>query len=267
VGALDGYGALVTGGGSGIGLASARRLAADGATVTICGRGEARLQSAAGGTLRPVVADVTDEEQVRAAVAAAAEPTGSLDVVFACAGGSSQMGPIVAADVEHVRATIEVNVIGTFLTLKHAAAVMARGGGGSFIGMSSIAGSATHRYLSAYCVGKAGIDTLVRVAADELGASGIRVNSVRPGLVDTEMVAGITGTPAVLDDYLEQMPLARVGSVDDVAALVRFLAGPESTWITGETIGVDGGHHLRRGPDYRPFAEPLYGADALRGLL
>jgi NAD(P)-dependent dehydrogenase (short-subunit alcohol dehydrogenase family) len=204
---------------------------------------------------------------VRAAVAAAAERTGTLDVVFACAGGSQHMGPIAASELDQWRATVEVNVIGTFLTLKHAAPVMARGRGGSFIGMSSIAGTETHRYLSAYCVGKAGIDTLVQVAADELGPSGIRVNSVRPGLVDTEMVAGILATDQVLDDYLAQMPIARVGKPEDVAALVRFLAGPESSWITGETISVDGGHHLRRGPDYTAFAEPLYGADALRGLL
>jgi NAD(P)-dependent dehydrogenase (short-subunit alcohol dehydrogenase family) len=125
----------------------------------------------------------------------------------------------------------------------------------------------THRYLGAYCVGKAGIDMLVRVAADELGPSNVRVNSVRPGLVDTDMVEGITSTPAVLDDYLDQMPLRRVGTVDDVAEAVRWLAGPESSWVTGQCIGVDGGHSLRRGPDYTPFAEPLYGADALRGLL
>jgi len=132
--------------------------------------------------------------------------------------------------------------------------------------MSSIAGTATHRYLSAYCVGKAGIDMLVRVAADELGPSKVRVNSVQPGLVATELVAGIMTTDAVLEDYLAQMPIGRVGQPEDIAALVRFLAGPESTWVTGQTIGIDGGHHLRRGPDYTPFAEPLYGADALRGL-
>lgn len=266
--ALDGYSALVTGGGSGIGLACATALAADGASVTICGRTQARLESAASTIgAQWTVADVTDEAQVTAAVAAAVERTGGLDIVVACAGGSMHMGPITSSPLDQWRATVEVNVIGTFLTLKHAAPVMARGRGGSFVGVSSIAGSATHRYLSAYCVGKAGIDMLVRVAADELGPSAIRVNSVQPGLVETEMVAGILTTDTVLDDYLAQMPLARVGKPDDVAALVRFLAGPESSWITGQTIGVDGGHHLRRGPDYTPFAEPMFGAEALRGLL
>jgi NAD(P)-dependent dehydrogenase (short-subunit alcohol dehydrogenase family) len=268
VSALEGYAALVTGGGSGIGLACATALIADGATVTICGRTQERLERAAGEIgARWCVADVTDEAQVVDAVRAASEPDDALDIVVACAGGSLHLGPIVSSDLASWRATVEVNVIGTFLTLKHAAPVMARGRGGSFVGISSIAGTATHRYLSAYCVGKAGIDMLVRVGADELGQSGIRVNSVQPGLVETELVAGIIATDAVLDDYLAQMPLSRVGTPAEVAALVRFLAGPESGWITGQTIGVDGGHHLRRGPDYTPFAEPLYGADALRGLL
>ena len=265
--ALDGYGALVTGGGSGIGLACARRLAADGATVTICGRTEERLQEAAGDELRWVVADVTDEDQVRAAISHTVEPTGSLDAVVACAGGSQHMAPLAISERDSWWGTVELNVLGTFLTLKHAAPVMANGRGGSFVGMSSIAGVETHRYLSAYCVGKAGIDMLVQVAADELGPSGIRVNSVRPGLVETEMVAGILATDEVLDDYLAQMPLGRVGQPDDVAELVRFLVGPESSWVTGQTISVDGGHHLRRGPDYTPFAEPAYGADALRGVV
>jgi NAD(P)-dependent dehydrogenase (short-subunit alcohol dehydrogenase family) len=268
MGALDGYGALITGGGSGIGLACAIALAADGAVVTICGRTQERLESAAGAIgVRWVVADVTDEDQVKSAVAAASEPTGGLDAVVACAGGSMHMGPITSSPLEQWRATVELNVIGTFLTLKHSAPVMARGRGGSFVGVSSIAGTATHRYLSAYCVGKAGIDMLVRVAADELGPSEIRVNSVQPGLVETEMVGGIMTTDAVLDDYLAQMPIGRVGTPEDIAGLVRFLVGPESTWITGQTIGIDGGHHLRRGPDYTPFAEPFFGADALRGLV
>ena len=127
---------------------------------------------------------------------------------------------------------------------------MAASGGGSIIAMSSIAGHSTHRLMSAYCVGKAGIEMLVKVAADELGGQGIRVNAVQPGLVDTDLVGFITAGGKLLDDYMEQMPVSRVGTVDDIAAVVRFLAGPESTWITGQMIGIDGGHQLRRGPQY-----------------
>jgi NAD(P)-dependent dehydrogenase (short-subunit alcohol dehydrogenase family) len=275
VGGLEGAAALVTGGGSGIGLGCARRLLVDGAAVTICGRSEARLQGAvaqlealrAAGSVQYAVADVTDEDSTEAAVARALEPTGALDAVVACAGGSETLGPLTQMDTDAWRRTLELNITGTMLTIKHAARPMAAAGSGSIVGVSSIASSRTHPWFGAYGVGKSGIDHLCRLAADELGASGIRVNSVRPGLVDTELVAFVTAGGPVLDDYLDQMPIRRVGTVDDVAALVRFLVGPESTWITGQTIGVDGGHALRRGPDYRAIVEPLYGADALRGIV
>ena len=269
-GPLDGQGALVTGGGSGIGLATAKRLADDGATVTICGRSKERLDAALaelGDGARAVPADVTDEAAVEAAVVAGADAPSGLHIVVACAGGSTHMGPLVASDTELFRDTIEVNVMGTFLTIKHGAPHLARGGGGSIVAVSSIAAAISHPYLGAYGAAKAGIDMLVRVAADELGPSQIRVNAVRPGLVDTELVAGIFATEAVLDSYLTQTPLGRSGRPEEVAALIRFLAGPESSWITGQSISIDGGHSLRRGPDYGPFAEPVYGADALRGLM
>jgi NAD(P)-dependent dehydrogenase (short-subunit alcohol dehydrogenase family) len=267
---LDGYGALVTGGGSGIGLAVAKRLKADGATVTICGRSKERLDAAVdelGGAVRTVVADVTVEDDVVNAVDAAADsaPLG-LRIAVANAGGSSQMGPLVATGLEEFRATVDVNVLGTFLTIKHAAPHLVRHGGGSIVAVSSIAAAVSHPYLGAYAVGKAGIDMLVKVAADELGRSNVRVNAVRPGLVDTELVAGIFATQEVLDSYLTQTPLGRAGQPEEIAELVRFLAGPESAWVTGQAISIDGGHSLRRGPDYTPFAEPVYGADALRGI-
>jgi NAD(P)-dependent dehydrogenase (short-subunit alcohol dehydrogenase family) len=141
------------------------------------------------------------------------------------------------------------------LSIKHAAARMVEGGGGSIIAMSSIAGHSTHRLMSAYCVGKAGIDMLVRVAADELGEHNIRVNAVQPGLVGTDLVGFITAGGKLLDDYFEHMPVSRVGTVDDIAAMVAFLAGPDSTWITGQSIGIDGGHQLRRGPNYNLLFE------------
>ena len=112
--------------------------------------------------------------------------------------------------------------------------------------MSSGAGSFPHRYLWAYGAAKAGIDMLCKYAAEELGQTGVRVNSVQPGIVDDELMAFITAGGPLLDDYLAEMPISRVGTVEDIAGAVRFLAGPESAWITGETLAVDGGHHLRR---------------------
>lgn len=273
---IHGMAALVTGGGSGIGLATARRFAADGCHVTICGRTKERLDAAVadirahaadGVTVQAVPADVTDEEQVRAAVAAAREPTGALDILFACAGGSLHLGPLVAADTGQVRATFELNAIGTFLCLKHGGRVMARQGHGSFIGMSSHAGADAFRSLGVYGAAKAAVDHLCRVAADELAVAGVRVNTVQPGIVTTELMAPITAGSPLMDDYLENIPLRRPGEPEEVAELVRFLAGPESSWITGQCIAIDGGQSLRRGADYGLIAEPLYGADAMRGIV
>jgi NAD(P)-dependent dehydrogenase (short-subunit alcohol dehydrogenase family) len=273
---IAGYAALVTGGGSGIGLGTATRLVRDGAHVTICGRTEDRLAAAvaelvrvaagaegtptAGGTARYVVADVTVEEQVAAVVAEASSARGRLDILFANAGGSLHMGPIVEADVESVRATVDVNFVGTFLCIKHAAPLMAAGvgtgvdggvaPGGSIIGMSSGAGGFPHRYLWAYGASKAGIDTLCQYAAEELGSTGVRVNSVQPGIVDDELMSFITAGGPLLDDYLAEMPVSRLGTVEDIAAAVRYLAGPESGWVTGVNLPIDGGHHLRRGANY-----------------
>ena len=267
--------ALVTGGGSGIGLAGAVRLAADGCSVTICGRTEAKLADAVdriaaaageGAEIGYVVADVTSEAEVIEAVAAAVTRGGGLDIVVASAGGSHHLGPLVAADLEAVRATIDLNYISTFLTIKHAARPMLAQGSGSIIGMSSHAGADSFRSLGVYGSAKAGLDMLCRVAADELGARGIRVNSVQPGIVATELMEPITDGGSLLDDYLSQIPLGRVGQPEEVAELVRFLAGPESSWITGQCIAVDGGQNLRRGADYGVMAAELFGGDPLDDL-
>jgi NAD(P)-dependent dehydrogenase (short-subunit alcohol dehydrogenase family) len=273
---LAGLGALVTGGGSGIGLAIAARLAHDGATVTICGRTESRLDAALAdtgpidgpGSLHAIVADVTSEDAVIAAVRAAEEHAGGpLGAVVANAGGSTSIGPVTQLDLAAWNDTLALNLTGTMLALKHGAASMVRGGGGSFVAISSTAGSLVHPWFGAYGPAKAGIDQLCRQAADELGPSDVRVNSVCPGLIDTELVEFIVAGGPVLDSYRENTPLDRVGRPDDIASIVRFLVGPESTWLTGQTISVDGGQGLRRGPSLAGAIEPLFGADGLRGVV
>jgi NAD(P)-dependent dehydrogenase (short-subunit alcohol dehydrogenase family) len=156
--------------------------------------------------------------------------------------------------------TLTLNVTGTWSVIRHAAPAMARSGGGSIIAVSSIAGHLTHRQLGAYATAKAAVEMLVRNAADELGPYRIRVNGVRPGLVPTDASAALAEHEATRQDYVDQMPLGRTGTVEDVAALVAFLAGPEATWITGQLIGVDGGHSLRRGPDLGGLFDPLFAA-------
>ncbi len=257
---IEGWSILVTGGGSGIGLGTAEHLAADGAHITICGRTEQklidaaeRIRAAATGdaTVTHVVADVTDENQVAAAVATTTQATGRIDGLFACAGGSLHLGPTLTADIAAVRATIDLNLMGSVICVKQAGAAMqAQGTPGAMVLMSSGAGRFPHPHLWAYGVAKAGICFLCATAAEELGPLGIRVNAVAPGIIDDELMAFITAGGPLLDDYLAQMPAGRVGTVSDVAAAVRYLLGPESSFVTGETLGIDGGHHLRRGADY-----------------
>lgn len=270
---LDGSSALITGGGTGIGLGCAARLLADGALVTITGRSGDVLRAAAkeleagapdGPSVRWVTSDVADESTVSRAVTIASEATGHLDIAVASAGTGS-VGPVTSFPLEEWRRVMDTNLTGAFLTIKHAGSAMQQGQGGSIVAISSIASPLSHAFMAAYCVSKAGLDTLVKVTADELGRCGVRVNSVRPGLVQTQLGDHLIGDPDVLDDYLAQMPIRRVGTVEDVAEAVRYLAGPESSWVTGQCIGVDGGHTLRRGPDVEHWARGLYGDAAIDG--
>lgn len=269
---LRGLAALVTGGGSGIGLACARALVRDGASVTICGRSVERLEqgrdallaeAADGVTVQTIACEVSDEEQVVAAVRRAEEPEGGLHLVVASA-GTGGLGPLVTTSLDEWDRILATNLTGTFLTFKHAGASVARSGGGSMVAISSIAGVATHRFMGPYAVSKAAIDMLVRNLADELGTAGVRVNSVRPGLVETDLVELLMADEGTVGDYLDQMSVRRVGQPDDVAGLVRFLLDPGTSWLTGENLSVDGGHHLRRGPNFEPVARALFG-DAVDG--
>lgn len=273
-GGLEGMAVLISGGGSGIGAACAARLAADGAAVTICGRTEAKLEATEksievltkhGGSIHHIVGDVTRESDVERIVARAAEPTGALDGCIANAGGGGAMRPYQLQDTEEFLRVLHLNVLSTMLCVKHVTPRMVEAGGGSFIGMSSIAGHLTHPYFGAYCVGKAGIEEMMKNAADEFGSRRIRFNSIRPGFIATELMQGIPRDSATYASYIQNTPMGDVGRSEDVAHLARFLIGPESRWITGVAINVDGGHGLRRGPDFGPFIEPAIGKDALTG--
>ncbi len=181
--------------------------------------------------------------------------------MVACAGTGS-VAPVIAQPLEEFQQVIETNLTGTFLTIKHGGRAIVAGGGGAIAAVSSLASCTVHSWMSAYAASKAGIDALVRNAADELGQSGVRVNSVQPSLVDTELVAWPMGDAGLVESYLTNMPVAHIGQPEEVAQVLRFLVGPESGWVTGNCLPVDGGHHLRRGPDYGSIAEMLYGAEA-----
>lgn len=261
-GNLKGYAVLVTGGGTGIGAGCAAVLAADGAAVTICGRRRDVLDEAAqkiaaaaahGGSVQVVTGDVTDEDDVRAIVAASLEPTGKLNGCIANAGGGGMLSGYESMDTAEFIRVMNLNILGTMFCVKHTLPHMIEAGGGSFIGMSSLAGHITHPWFGAYPVSKAGIEAMMRNAADENGSHGVRFNAIRPGFVATEMMDMIPRDSDIYRSYIENTPLGDVGQPEDIGMLARFLISPESRWITGQCINVDGGHSLRRGPDFTSF--------------
>ncbi len=260
---------IVTGGGSGIGAAIARTLAAGGAQVTVCGRTEQKLADAADKINDEVgraavhweVADVTDDDDVQRLVARAVHHAGRLDGVVSNAGGGGGIGPLHLQDVEKFQAVLTLNIVGALNLVKHTVPVLSRSGGGSFVGISSIAGHVTHRYFGAYTVAKAGLEELIRNAADEYGPVNIRFNAVRPGLTSTEMMGWLSDGTPVYTSYDENTPLGAWSDAADIANLVSFLLSPAAARITGQIINVDGGLALRRGPDYSAMILPAIGGE------
>ena len=256
---LKGYGVLVTGGGTGIGKACAADLALKGASVVICGRTEDRLKAVVsdlesrGLSAAHVVGDVTVEADVHRAVDLTVAFAGNLKGVVANAGGGGGIGPYHLQDKDEYLRVLELNILGTMLCVKQSVPSLVRAGGGSFVGMSSIAGSTTHLVFGAYPVAKAAIDHMMRNAADEYGPANIRFNSVRPGFTTTEIMEGVPREGEVFESYLCNTPMGGTTEPEEVAKVVSFLIGPDSSRVTGQAIAIDGGHHLRAGPDFRSF--------------
>ncbi|MFE7802743.1 SDR family NAD(P)-dependent oxidoreductase [Nocardia sp. NPDC057440] len=237
--------AMVIGGASGIGLATAHALTADGYQVIIADLNETGARDAAtaiGSTASSIGMDVTDEASVEAGFRAAP----ALHAVVNCA-GLSMPGPITELQLEHWHITLDVCLTGTFLVLKHAGRHIADGG--SITCIASLNGRQPGTGMAAYCAAKAGVLMLVEVAALELSERRIRVNAISPGLVDTPLVAGIALVPGLTEDYLENTPLGRSGRPEEIADMAAFLASDRATWMTGSTIDLNGGAHLRRYPD------------------
>jgi NAD(P)-dependent dehydrogenase (short-subunit alcohol dehydrogenase family) len=248
-GRLAGKVAIVTGGASGIGLATTRRFVAEGARVVIGDLAVERfsaIESEIGAAVAPVRCDVRIEGDVEALVATAVDRFGGLDIAFANA-GTGAFGPIVESDAADWMRTIEVNLLGPFLTTKHAAKAMRAGG--SIVFTASLNAVQPAAGMSAYCSSKAALAMLAQVAAMELGPRGIRVNAIGPGLVRTGLTEGMWLIPAIIDDFDGNAPLTTTTSADDVASLVTFLASGESSSITGTLQLIDRGAHTMRYPD------------------
>jgi 3-oxoacyl-[acyl-carrier protein] reductase len=235
--------AVVAGGASGIGWATAQALAARGDRVTIADRNadEARRRAAELGQ-RAVTVDVTDEDSVQRMF----QQTGQVDVVVNCA-GYSNIGLITDMPVDQFRDVIDVCLTGAFIVAKHAGRTLRPGG--VLVSISSLNGRQPAAGMSAYCAAKAGLSMLTQVAALELGPKGIRVNAVAPGFVRTPLTEPAAAVPGVVDEYLENTALGRAGTPEDVANAVLYLCSPESSWLTGEVLDLNGGAHLKRYPD------------------
>ncbi len=254
---LEGKVALVTGAGAGIGEATARLLAREGAKVGALDRDEARLEglvadSGRGGGILPVVADISEPEQVRRAVERVVETFGRLDVVVANAGINGVRAPIASLEPEEWDRVLAINLRGTFLTLKYAVPYM-MGRGGSIVVMSSINGTRTFSLAgaSAYAASKAGQVALAKMAALELAKHRIRVNVVCPGAIASDIEQSTerrdveqAAEPVTFPEGKVPLTDGRPGTAEQVARLVLFLASCASDHVTGTEMFIDGAESL-----------------------
>ncbi|NUU22951.1 MAG: SDR family oxidoreductase [Streptomycetaceae bacterium] len=263
---LAGRMALITGGSGGIATACAASLLRDGCSVTLTARREPELAAAAerlralapdGTEVRHIAADACTTEGVRAAVDAATAPDGRLHICLATVGGG-KVSPLLAMDDEQFLDDLRRNTLSGFLAVKYATPAIAASGGGSIVMISTNAAKITWPY---------GLEAFVRVAADELSPLGVRVNAVRPGLVKSQEDARIFRNEELIAGYLANTPAGRTGVPDDIARAVRYLAGPESSWTTGQSIAVDGGQELRTAPSFEKLARATVGDAAVDAAL
>lgn len=239
---LQGKVALVTGAGSGIGRASALRLASEGARVVAADidlkAAEATAHEAGGSAFR---CDVTNEADVKALVAHAVRTYGALHIAHNNAGIEGSLGKTADYPTDEFDRVIAVNLKGVFLCLKHEIPAMIAAGGGSIVNTASVAGLVANQGAPAYAAAKHGVVGLTRTAAAEYARKNVRVNAVCPGWTDTPMSRRVGGENAkVMEGYVSRVPAGRLGKPEEIAALVAFLASDDAQYLTGAAIPVDG---------------------------
>lgn len=238
---LEGRVAVVTGGASGIGAAVVRALAAAGARPVVWDRRPPGEQ--ADGAVAAVACDVGDASSVAAAVGRTVAEVGPPTVLVTAAGVGGGLVPLLDVDPDRWDELLRVNLKGTLLAMQAVARAMREAGsGGAMVAVASVNARLADRGMAAYCVSKAGVEMLVRVAAAEWGPLGIRVNAVAPGVTETPMLGRMAEVPGVLDGIVSRTPLGRLGRPDDIAAAVCALLAAD--WVTGAVLVADGGLSL-----------------------
>jgi NAD(P)-dependent dehydrogenase (short-subunit alcohol dehydrogenase family) len=265
---LEGKTALVTGASSGMGKATARLLAEDGATVMIMGRREDRIRRAAeelrtqapDARIEAFTGDAGDEASARAALEAAHGLDGRLDMIVSAV-GKGVYKPMLLCDATDMLDEYRAEVLTAFFMIRYGAPLMPAGG--SIVCVSSTAGTLPCAGLAPYAAAKAALEMFVKVSALELGQAQIRVNAVRPGFTRGEGTASMFEDADILRSFTDFIPMGRGGESDDLARALRFLAGPESGWVTGQVFAADGGQELRGFPDPGGLLDMIYGKEVM----
>ncbi len=235
--------ALVTGGAQGIGLACAKALAADGFRIVLADINDAVTETAAalGDTATGLVCDMGDPAQINAMFDRIESEIGPVSALVNNAGIAAP-GEFLDYDIEAFRKVIDINLIGVFTALQRAARTMVdKGIEGAIVNMSSINAQVAIPAIPAYCASKGGVMQVTKSASLALAPHNIRVNAVGPGSIDTAMLAGINENPEAMARVMSRTPLQRIGSPDEIANVVAFLVSDKASYVTGETIYVDGG--------------------------